>query len=303
MRSSPLDLNLLIALDALLEENSVTGAADRLNLSVPAMSRTLGRIRRALADPVLVRAGREMVPTPRALALHTRVHAIVAEAQRLLAPGGPPELATLDRAFTLLAHDEVVHALGARLVDRVHAVAPGVTLRFLAESPPDTGGLRGGEVALEIGVIGTSAPGTSVEPLLTDRLVAVVRPGHPLTEGRVTARRFAAARHLSVSRCGRLHGPLDERLAEVGLDRAVVASAPTFAAALLLLRDADLVGMVPERLCRPSVRALGLHAFEIPADLPDLPVAQAWHPRYDADGAHGWLRAQVRAAVADLATA
>ncbi|GII58790.1 LysR family transcriptional regulator [Planotetraspora thailandica] len=292
-----LDLNLLIALDALLEENSVTAAAGRLHLSVPAMSRTLGRIRKTLGDPVLVRAGREMVPTPRALALRSRVHAVVEEAQALFSREAVPDPGALNRSFVLLAHDEIVHGVGPRLLARVREEAPGVALRFMAEAPTETAGLRHGDVALEIGEIGDAPPETTVEPLMRDRLVAVVRPGHALADGRMTARRFAAARHLSVSRRGRLEGPVDTALAARGLTRVVAASVPTFAAALFVVLGTDLVGMVPETLCRGSVAALGLTAFDIPADVPDIQISQAWHPRYDRDGAHAWLRERVREAV------
>ncbi|MFJ8045905.1 LysR family transcriptional regulator [Kitasatospora sp. NPDC096147] len=297
-----LDLNLLVALDALLEEESVTGAAERLHLSVPAMSRTLGRLRRALGDPVLVRSGRAMVPTPRALALRARVHGVLVQAQALFAPDGPPDPAALTGSHALLAHDEIVHSLGAGLLAAVGRLAPGLTLRFLAEPSNDSDLLRRGEVALEIGVLGDAPAEVTVEPLLTDRLVGVVRAGHPLASGgRVTARRLAGARHLAVSRRGRLTGPLDEALAGAGLARTVAATVPTFAAALLLLREADLVGMVPERLCRRTVEGLGLRTFPVPLDLPELPIAMAWHPRYELDGAHGWLRGQVREVAAEYA--
>ncbi|GIG61571.1 LysR family transcriptional regulator [Longispora fulva] len=295
-----LDLNLLIALDALLEEESVGGAATRLHLSAPAMSRTLGRIRRALGDPVLVRAGRTMVPTPRAVALRTEVRALVRRAQALLAPEGEPDLTTLDRTFTIQANDAVVASIGARLLSAAHAAAPHVTIRMRAEAPADTADLREGRVDLEIGVIGEPAPEVHREFLLTDRIVGVVRAGHPLTAGRMTAARFAAGLHLVTSRRGRLTGPIDTALADLGLTRRVLAAAPTYATSLMLLPDSDLVGSIAGRLCRPAIAALGLHTFPLPLELPALEISQAWHPRYDADGAHRWLRGLVREAFTDL---
>lgn len=288
------DLNLLIALDALLTEESVTGAADRLGLSGPAMSRTLGRIRRALGDPVLVRAGRHMVPTPRALALRAEVGGLVERARSLFTAGPPADPATLTRAFTISAHDCHVVAFGPGLLDRVARTAPGVTLRFLAEGPASAPSLRDGAVDLEIGVIDRNEPEIRVEPLLTDRMIGVVRPGHPLTDGPVTAQRFAAADHLVVSRRGRLSGPVDDALAARGLHRRVTASAPTVAASLFLLLRGDAVGLAMERLDAPAVAALGLCTFPVPLELPPLPIAMAWHPRHDADGGHGWLRGLVR---------
>ncbi|MGF1430699.1 LysR family transcriptional regulator [Kitasatospora sp. LaBMicrA B282] len=293
---STLDLNLLTTLDALLTEGSVAGAATRLHLSAPAVSRALGRIRKALGDPVLVRSGNQLVPTPRALALRPRVRALLEEAQALFTGDPAPDPATLRRTFSLVAHHEVVHAIGPALLTRVARAAPGVVLRFLPESSGDNAALRLGEADLEIGVIAGAGPETSVAPLVTDHQVGVVTPDHPLARGTVTLARFAAARHVVAGRRGRLRGPVDDVLAEHGLTRTVVAAAPTFAAALLLLPGTGLTTMVPERLCRSAVAALGLHSFEIPAELPPLPISQAWHRRYDSDGAHAWLREQITAA-------
>ncbi|MET8009400.1 LysR family transcriptional regulator [Streptomyces sp. NPDC005271] len=294
MTQSKLDLNLVVALDALLEEESVSGAARRLHLSSPAMSRTLGRIRKALGDPVLVRSGRRMVPTPRALALRDEVREIVERAQGLFAPAGELQPATLERTFTLLADDGLLTLIGMGLLGRVRREAPGVSLRLIPEGSGDSYALREGRADLEIGVFHDPAPETRFEPLLTDDNVGVVRRGHPLLDGPVTPERYAAADHLSASRRGLLHGPIDEALAGLGLRRRVVASVPTFAAALLLTANTDLVARTGRRLAAPHIERLRLTTFEIPLPLPELPICQAWHPRYEADPAHIWLRTCVR---------
>ncbi|MGK5532761.1 LysR family transcriptional regulator [Streptomyces sp. URMC 129] len=299
---SRLDLNLLLALDALLEEESVGGAADRLHLSSPAMSRTLARIRRALGDPVLVRSGRRMVPTPRALALREDVRRLVEDARALFAPVGVLDPATLERTFTLLADDALVTAIGMRLLERIRAEAPGVSLRLLPEGPGDSLLLREGTVDLEIGVITDRAPETRVAHLLTDDNVGVVRRGHPLLTGPITPERYAAAEHVTASRRGRLHGPIDDLLAARGLRRRVVASVPSFAAALLATAGSDLVCRTPRFVARAQIERLGLAAFDIPLDLPPLTIAQAWHPRNEADPAHRWLRGRVREIAAALDT-
>ncbi|KQV13826.1 LysR family transcriptional regulator [Kitasatospora sp. Root107] len=291
---SGLDLNLLIALDLLLEEGSVSGAARRMHLSEPAMSRTLGRIRKALGDPVLVRAGRAMVPTPHALSLRAEVRAVVERAQALFTPTGQVDLGTLTRTFTVLAHDAFAASYGAPLLARAAAEAPGVRLRFLAESHLDAPTLREGGADLEVGVIDSTAPEVRVEQLFEDRMLGVVRAGHPLlTGGPVTPERFAAAPQLSVSRRGLLHGPIDTALAELGLARRVLGSSPTFPAALFMVLDSDLVGLATSR-ARGLTDALGLTMFEIPLALPPLPFGLAWHPRHDADPAHAWLRERIR---------
>ncbi|MFJ3662022.1 LysR family transcriptional regulator [Streptomyces sp. NPDC090119] len=300
--ASPLagvDLNLLLALDVLLEEQSVRDAARRLHLSEPAMSRTLGRIRKALGDPVLVRAGRQMVPTPHALAVRAEVSAVVERARALFAPGRDTDPRTMTRTFTILGHDATAATLGAPLLTRTAREAPGIRLRFLSESPVDAPFLRQGTADLEIGVVDTTAPEVRVETLYEDVMLGVVRAGHPLLEGELTPERFAgAAGHLSVSRRGRLHGPIDDALAALGLARQVVGSVGTYPASLFVVRDTDLIGIV-SRGGRPMAEPLGLVTFPIPLPLPPLEVGLAWHPRHDADPAHAWLRATVKELMAE----
>lgn len=289
-----LDLNLLVALDVLLEEQSVQGAAHRLHLSEPAMSRTLGRIRKALGDPVLVRAGRRMVPTPRALAVRAEVSAVVERARALFTPGRDTDLRTVTRTFTILGHDSIAATHGAALFARAAREAPGIRLRFLSESHVDAPFLRQGTADLEVGVIDTAAPEVHVETVYEERMLAVVRAGHPLLTGELTPERFAGeAGHLIVSRRGRQHGPIDEALAELGLKRRVVGSVGTYPASLFVVRESDLVGLI-SHWGRPLAALLGLVTFEIPLPLPAVAVGFAWHPRHDADPAHAWLRDCVR---------
>ncbi|MCS0634686.1 LysR family transcriptional regulator [Streptomyces sp. LP05-1] len=296
-----LDLNLLVALDALLEEESVTGAAARLRLSAPAVSRTLGRIRTVLGDPVLVRAGRGLVPTPYAVELRPRVRALVEQAVAVLAPQPAADPAELTRRFALQANDMVLASFAARLTAAVARQAPGVTLRFLPEAVEETPALRDGRLDLELGVIARSEPEILVEPLGGMRLLGVVRPGHPLLDAvgrgkRAGARAFAAADHIGVSRKGRVRGPVDERLAELGLRRRVVAVLPSYTAALFLCRETDLVCLAPAGTAGHGPAALGLRTFEVPLPLPSLEISMAWHPRDDADPGHRWLRDRVREA-------
>jgi DNA-binding transcriptional LysR family regulator len=288
------DLNLLVALDVLLEEQSVGAAARRMHLSEPAMSRTLGRIRKALGDPVLVRAGRQMVPTPHALAVRAEVSAVVERARALFAPGRDADLATVRRTLTIIGSDAVAATLAPALFARAAAEAPGVRVRFLAESHADEPYLREGTADLEVGVVDTVAPEVHVETLREDRMLGAVRAGHPLLEGELTAARFASeVDHLIVSRRGRLHGPVDAALAELGLKRRVVGTVGTFPASLFVLRETGLTGLITS-WSLPLVTALGLVAYDIPLRLPPLEVGLAWHPRHDADPAHAWLRRTVR---------
>jgi DNA-binding transcriptional LysR family regulator len=289
-----IDLNLLVALDALLGEGSVQGAARRMNLSAPAMSRTLGRIRRAFGDEILVRAGRHMVPTPRALELHGRVRSLIDDARLLMRPEGAADPATFAREFTLRTSDYVAGVFGASLQAIVAREAPQVTLRFADQGKEDVAALREGRIDLDIGVIGSVGPEIRVQTLVRDRFVAVVRRGHPLLKGRITARRFAAATHVSASRRGFNHGPIDEALAAQGLSRQVRFVVPGFHAAMLTAAASDIVAAVPLAIAEAAA-ALGLRIshFDLPVMTPEVVIAQAWHPRFDEDAGHRWLRQAV----------
>ncbi|WP_067450847.1 LysR family transcriptional regulator [Actinomadura macra] len=293
-----LDLNLLTALDALLEENSVAGAAERLNLSAPAMSRTLGRIRRITGDQILVRTGRTMVPTPHALAIRGEVHDLVQRARGVLEPERELDLGTLNRVFSIRGHDAVSTAIGPSVLAVVREQAPGVAIRLLAEASGDTNDLRHGRVDLEIGSTEPDLPEISHVPIGRDRLVAACRPDHPCAGGDMTAERFAQADHIIVSRRGRLRDPVDEALRGLGLRRRVIASAPTSTGALYLVARSELLVAVPEHVCGPTLQVLGLRTLPLPFDLPPVPLFLAWHQRYDNDRAHAWLRDRIRDAFA-----
>jgi len=291
---SEIDLNLLEALDALLSEGSVGGAARRLKLSDSAMSRTLARLRAATGDELLVRAGRAMVPTPHAEALRERVHALVHDAQDVLQPSGAHwNPAVLARQFTLRANDSFVETHGAALVARVAAAAPGVRLRFAPKPDKDAQPLREGLIDLDIGVLGDTAPELRVQALYRDRFVAAVRPGHELLAGALTPGRYAAAQHVVSSRRGRSAGPVDAALAELGLAREVAVIVPNFRAALAIAAASELVALVPASFF--NAHPGGLLSLELPLAVPEITVSQIWHPRLDGHPAHRWLRALVLA--------
>jgi DNA-binding transcriptional LysR family regulator len=295
-----LDLNLLGALDALLEEGSVSGAADRLHLSAPAMSRTLTRIRHATGDKILVRTGRTMTPTPAALRVRERVHGLVGEVVDVLAPQRQLDLNALSRTFTLRAHDAITSAIGPTVLDTVRREAPHAALRLLPEGTVDTLDLKHGHIDLEIGSQAPDLPEVRSETYAEDRLVVAMHPRHPLTQARLTVRRFARADHLIVSRRGRLRDGLDDLLQQRGLERHVVASAPTSTSALYFVSETNLVVVIPDRMCQPTVRKLGLNTAEIPLPLPPARIVVSWHERYHSDVEHQWLRRIVREAILRL---
>ncbi len=288
------DLNLLFTLDALLAEGSVARAAKRLRLSPSAMSRALGRLRDATGDPLLVRAGRGLVPTPRALELRERVRQLVEDAAAVLRPAAKLDLKRLVRTFTLRTSEGWVENFGPALIARCGAEAPGVRLRFVPKPDKDSTPLREGAVDMETGVVDeTTGPELRTQALFRDRLVGVVRMGHPLCKGRITPSRYAAGQHILVSREGHETGPIDDAMKLSGLKREIATIVSGFASAVALARDSDLIASVPERHTA-SLRT-GMHSFALPVTVTDFTVSMLWHPRLDADAAHRWLRDQVRA--------
>jgi DNA-binding transcriptional LysR family regulator len=287
------DLNLLVTLDVLLQEGSVARAAQRLRLSPSAMSRALARLRETTGDPLLVRAGRGLVPTPRALALRDRVGPLVEESEAVLRPAETLDLKRLVRTFTLRTSEGFVENFGPGLIARVGADAPGVRLRFVQKPNKDSTPLREGSVDLETGVVGEmTSPEVRSQALFRDRFIGVVRKGHALGRGRITPSRYAAGRHILVSRRGLDKGPIDDALQAVGLAREIVTIVGGFSTAVGLARASDLIASVPERHTG-NLRA-GLHSFPLPFAMAEITVSLLWHPRLDADPAHRWLRGCVR---------
>ncbi len=292
------DLNLLFTLDVLLAEGSVARAARRLQLSPSAMSRALTRLREATGDPLLVRAGRGMVASPRAVELRDSIHQLVHDAEAALRPAGQLDLAQLDRMFNLRASEGFVENFGAALLARIATQAPGVRLHFLHKLDKDSGPLRDGSVDLETGVVDKAiGPEVRTQALFRDRYVGVVRAGHPLSRGDITAARFAAAQHVHVWRRDNDKGPIDAALAGLGLQRQIATIVGGFSAALALVRASDLVACVHER--HTGVLAAGMHHFPLPVPIAPFTVSLLWHPRLDGDPAHRWLRGCVREVCAE----
>lgn len=288
------DLNLLITLDVLLREGSVAAAARRLRLSPSAMSRALARLRDATGDPLLVRAGRGLVPTPRALELRDQVGRVVEAAQAVLRPAEQPDLTQINRTFTLRTNEGFVESFGPDLIARIGREAPGVRLRFLPKPDKDSALLRDGTVDLETGVVGSdTAPELRTQALFRDRFIGAVRLDHPLCGEAINVQRYVGFAHVLVARRGRLDpGPVDTALQALGLERTVMTMVGGFATALALARATDLVATVPER--HTAALRRGMRSFPLPFAVPGIVVSMLWHPRQDADPAHRWLRHCIR---------
>lgn len=295
------DLAALATLDALLQTASVSEAARRLGLSTPAVSHALARLRERFDDPLLVRAGRRMVLTPRAAGLREQVHEALTLAGRVFEPPQSFDPERLERSFALSVTDYVLVVLGPAIEALVRDRAPRLALRFIPNALDDAEKLRLGETDLAIGIYGELPPELRTRPLLTDRLVCVVRAGHPIVGKRLGLDQFVALDHVQVAPRGQPGGYVDQQLAERGHARRVVRAVPYFQVALSLTASSDYILTISERIARALGPSLGLTILEPPLPLEPYALSLVWHPRFDRDPAHAWLRELLLAATGEPA--
>lgn len=298
MQSS--DLNLLVVLDALLQESSVTRAARRLGLSTPAVSHSLAKLRTRFDDELLVRAGRGMVLTPRAESLKPQVRDAVATAEQVFASPEAFDLASYRNAFTVSVTDYVTSLLGKRLDASVRAEAPLIDLRFVLNTHDDGELLRSGQTDLAIGIYGQLGPELKMKPVLTERLVCAVRAGHPLEGRRLSLSDYVRFEHVQVAPRGRPGGYVDRELERRSLSRRVSRAVPFFLTGLQFAAESDAILTAPERLIHTMGKDLGLRPMEPPLELEPYTLSMIWHPRFDSDPGHAWLRGRIAAAFEEV---
>ncbi len=302
MKTFP-DLNLLVVLDALISEGSVTKAATRLNISTPAASRALSRLRIELSDEIMVRSGRGLTPTAKAIALHERVHRLIEELSDVAFVEQPVDLSLVHRDFRVATNDSLICYMVGPILELTRTLAPNVRVSFIAESM-ETVSLRDSPIDLELGILHNTEPEVHRETVFTDRFIGVARAGHPIFDKEITLDRYLAATHLSHSRAGNLHGKIDEQLAKIGRTRTTISSTPTVGSSFITLLNTDLISTCLERLNRKATEQLGLNYFELPEEI--IPrsltgqISIAWHPKHDSDPVHTWFRACILQALQEI---
>ncbi|WP_051468588.1 LysR substrate-binding domain-containing protein [Mycolicibacterium tusciae] len=285
-----MDLNLLRVLDALLQESSVTAAAQRLGTSPPSVSRYLSRLRRMSGDPLLVRAGQGLVPTPRAADIRDQLHALLDQADQILRPGTEFDPTKIERTFTVQVSDLFLTGVAVPLLETLQREAPGVNVIFRPEALEGTQALRDGDIDVELGVLSHLDPETHHRSLVTTSMLGIARDTNALFDAPISAQRFADAAHIGISRLAKTRGPIDDALAELGLRRRVAVVVPSHTSAMLLARSTNLIALTAP-VWFPSVTPdFGLRTFPIPLELPTVQIGLAWHPRNHADPAHQWFR-------------
>lgn len=303
MRLHELDLNLLFALDALLDEGSVTKAARRVGITQPAMSNALKRLRVALGDEVLVRAGSSMVPTPRAVELAGPVREALGTLQRALDSDSPFDPASATRTFRIASTDYAELVLLPGLVQLLRGRAPSVDL-FVQPLEGDIprSELEAGDLELAVGVFPDPPAGHVQQALFRDRFVCVVREGHPrVPRGGLDLDTYCKLDHILIS--PRVGGPgvVDHFLAREGRARRIALRVPHFLVAPLVVAKSDMVLTLASRVACQMAPVLGLRILQPPLELPTFTVRQIWHGRFRHDPAHRFLRSQVAEVARDVA--
>lgn len=293
MNLASIDLNLLVALDALISEVHVGRAARKIGLSQPAASHALNRLRALLRDPLMVRVGPRMQLTPRAVSLQECLPKVLQQVQSLLVED-PFRPSSTTRRFSVMMQDHVAHLMVPALVNRVRSAAPGVGLdvlpwQSLGSIQPDR--LR--SLDLLISCSEKEVAGYERETLFTDTEVTVVRKGYPWTPRLKNLDAFLAARHVAVVGRGQPEDPVDGWLRQERLRRQVVLRVPSYVQALQAVALSDLVAFVPRRLARSLAATLSLTLLSPPID-PGEYREYLFHPHRSAqDAASIWLRTLV----------
>ncbi len=293
---SNFNLNLLLALDGLLSQRSVTAAAKRVRVTPSAMSHSLSELRHLLGDPLLVRSGRGMVLTPRAEALVSPLHTLLMDAERLLGGGATFDPATTTRRFVIAAADFLATVLMPALLDAAAREAPGTTLEIVPSSRRGNAWLlETGDVDLALGAIVDEAPGIRRMDLLTEGFACTARKGHPTIDGALDLDSYVQTPHLLIT-LGDDAGPtwVDHALKKLGKKRHVAARVRYFMAAPLIVARCDLLLTAPSMLIRYFAELVPLQVLRPPIDLPTYPEEAYWHQRFDEDPAHIWLRTLVK---------
>jgi len=294
---SAIDVNLVVVLHALLQTGNVTQAGRRVGLSPSATSHALARLRTLLDDPLLVRSGRKLVLTPRAIALGGPVAQALDALESALAPRTKLEPRALERAFRVETTDHVQFVLLRALDALLRKESPLVNVYLQSLQPQTFARLREGALDLAVSVYSDVDPELEREALFEDRLVAVVRRGHPALRKRMTLARFAGLDHLLVAPNGSPTGLVDRLLAEHGLHRRVARTSSTFLDIAFLVAETDYVVSLPATVARPLLDRLKLATIAMPLPLPAFTHSMIWHRRHTSDPAHTWFRGLVTQAV------
>lgn len=296
MNIRDIDLNLLVFLDALLRERSVTRAARAMDISQPAMSNALRRLRKLLGDPVLVRTAGGMQPTARAEQLRRPVRNALAQMEAAIAPNRAFDPATTERLFTILITDYAASVLMPRVVGVLEAEAPNIALNILSVGSDAIDQIERGEADFVVNLFGRLPANFHQQRLWSDRLACLIRKEHPAllaAGGTLTLEAFLKEKHILITQTGVGLSRLDEALADRGLSRTISVLTRHYQLPRELVANSNMIVALPARIARYQARHLGLAVLDPPIELEAFQIGIAWGALDHHDAAHRWLRERI----------
>lgn len=293
-RLRDVDLNLLLTLDTLLEVGSVTGTAERLGMSQPAVSQKLRRLRETLDDPLLVNTGGRLQPTQKAMELRDPLRRALDGLADVVVGERSFEPRTASVEFVIAAQDLFERVALPRILEALRTDAPGVRLRVVPTEPQTDARLESGQVDFVIGPYASERPGLRRFKLLEDGFAVIAREGHPAMRGRFTLSKYLRGRHAVVSPRGSPGTFVDDILAKQGKSRTIAVQVCSFLAVPHLVANSDLLATVPTELAGAIGESLPLQRARPPFSLPAVPTFLTWHERFERAPAHRWFRERAR---------
>jgi DNA-binding transcriptional LysR family regulator len=286
------DLNLLRTFLVLIQERNVSRAALRLNLSQPALSHALARLRRMFNDPLLIRASGAMTPTARCLELRGEIEDLLARFDRLTTPAGEFDPAISRLHLTIMAPEFATDVIAPVLLNRIQQLSSTIDIEFITTDPIEAMGLlEQGAIDFRLGWWPQPAPALRRKLLWTDKLCCILREGHPLLVGSLTAEKYFNARHVRVRRPGRSYSmaSIDDAAAKAGSKAHIAAWVQNAHSMAAVVANTDMIGTLSERLARQASHS-AVQIRELPLDVPRLKVALYWHERTHRSPVHRWFR-------------
>lgn len=291
MNIRKINLNLLVVLDALLSEGNVSRAARKIFITQPAMSNALNQLRDLFKDPLLVRSGRAMIPTPLAVEIAPKIKQILQQIEQTVTGAGAFEPQTAQRTFTIGMSDYVEFVLLPALSEKLEELAPQVNLRIIhLNMLNDPAPFDDGKIDVGIGINLIQSPAINAQSLFVDQAICAARQGHPAMK-KLTLKKYLAAKHLAIAYEDQpVHSLTDLTLQKTGASRHIVISVPHILAALHIVARTPWLATVPRRAALALQKPLNLELHKPPLSIPDVVVSLVWHKRFDNDTGHLWLR-------------
>lgn len=294
MRLRDADLNLLVAFDALMRECHVTRAANLLDISQSSMSLALAKLRVLFHDPLLIKSGNALIPTVRARELIPQVEQVLRNVDMLIHEQAPFDPAHANQVITMIVVDYIDFVVMPTLMAALEREAPDVSLRLINPNPRRLGEIMSrGDIDLALSYFPTPPENIRTRPLFTDRLVGIARTGHPMFERPLSLERFCAYGHVAIEPgegATMYNALVDDALHNVGMQRRVVLSKPTFLGVPFVIAQTDLIATLPERLVQRFTDIAPVRIFEPPLPLERLNVVLMWHDRTHNNPLHRWVR-------------